>query len=202
LALGILAAGLASCTALESPRQRATHAVERLGAAGLSLRIADEEVLHIPAGGIEVLAMDAYPTERGSLEAFAQLSVDGSVEGAMGPVAVSYLGNERLALRCGARRCEVEGELAGRLQGVVEALARRQLALRSQDLVALTSLAASPGPIDEDALRRGGERAVASWFIRVETDSAIVGEAGPDGAQRRLHLREGPGGWRFVGGLL
>lgn len=187
-----------ACTVLESPRQRATRAVERLGEAGIELPLAAEATLRIPPGGVEVLAMDAYATEGGALDAFAQLSVDGTV----GRVEVSYLGNERLALSCGARRCEIEGELAARLRGVLEALVQRQQALRARDVGALSRLAAAPGPMAPEDLERQAGREVAAWYIRVETDSAIVGEADPAGAQRRLHLRDEGDGWRFVGGLL
>lgn len=194
--VGILSLLLA-CTALESPRDRARKAVERFAADGLSVELASGDRLVVPPGGVKVLAMDAYARDGGELEGFAQLSIEGRV----GKVALSYLGNERLLFRCGARECSVRGPLAPRLEGVVEALVARRRALEAVDRDALGRLALEPVDLDEEEVRQAGSRAARGWFVRVETDSAIVGEADPDGRQRRLRLLRTEDGWRFETGL-
>lgn len=186
-----------ACTALESPRDRARKAVERLGEAGLSIELPSGETLVVPPGGVEVLAMDAYALERGGLEGFAQLSIEGRV----GEVQVSYLGNERLEFRCSASACSVQGPLARRLEGVVETLLSRRRALEARDATALGRLASNPRPLADGEVREAAERPVRGWYVRVETDSAIVGEADPEGRQRRMRLRFVDGSWRFEAGL-
>jgi len=188
---------LLGCTALESPRDRARKAVERLAADGLTVELASGERLVVPPGGMKVLAMDAYPRDGGELEGFAQLSIEGRV----GELSVSYLGNERVLFRCGAAGCSVRGPLAPRLEGVIEALVSRRRALEAGDGEALARLALEPIPLPEEEVRQAATRAVRGWYVRVETDSAIVGEADLEGRQRRLCLRRVDGGWRFETGL-
>lgn len=186
---------LVACTALESPRDRARKAVERLAEEGLTVELAVGERLVVDR--VEVLAMDAYPRERAGLEGFAQLSIEGRV----GEIPISYLGNEKLAFRCGASSCSVEGPLAQRLEGVAEALAARRRALERGDAVALAALDANGRPFSAEEVREAAAREVAGWFVRVESGSAIVGEADAEGRQRRLRLGKREGSWRFEAGL-
>jgi hypothetical protein len=170
--------------------------VERLGEEGLSIELPSGENLAVPPGGVEVLAMDAYARD-GGLEGFAQLSIEGRV----GELHVSYLGNERLEFRCSASACSVQGPLARRLEGVVETLLARRRALEAGDAVALGRLAASPLPLADAEVREAAGRPVRGWYVRVESDSAIVGEADPEGRQRRMRLRFVDGSWLFEAGL-
>lgn len=186
---------LTACTALESPRDRARKAVERLVEEGAAVELPSGETLAIE--GVEVLAMDAYSRERGGLQGFAQLSIEGRV----GDVSISYLGNETLDFRCGASSCSVRGPLARRLEGVADALVLRRRALASQDALALSRLAADGRPFTEEEVRGAAAREVAGYFVRVESDAAIVGEADAEGRQRRMRLRQKEGGWRFEAGL-
>src|SRR5690606_3778687 len=98
--------------------------------------------------------MDAYARDGGELEGFAQLSI----EGRGGKVALSYLGNERLLFRCGARECSVRGPLAPLLGGVVEALVARRRAREAVDRDALGRLAREPVDLDAEAVRQTGSR--------------------------------------------
>lgn len=194
--LVLLCAGLAvGCTALESPRDRARKALERRFEEGISFELGQGDRLQVER--LEVLAMDAYADERGGLEGFAQLSIEARV----GEIPLSYLGNERLAFRCGASSCSVEGPVAQRLEGVAAALVARRRALAREDAALLASLSADAQPFSGTELREAAARPVTGWFIRVESDSAIVGEADEGGKQRRMKLRLEQDGWRFVAGL-
>ncbi|HLV60767.1 MAG TPA: hypothetical protein VKY51_05125 [Fredinandcohnia sp.] len=186
---------LLSCTALESPRDRARKAVERRVEAGVVVELEGGERLVVER--VEVLAMDAYRDERGGLEGFAQLAIEGKV----GEIPISYLGNERIAFRCGSSSCSVDGPLARRLEGVAAALSARRRALAREDGPALSALDAEGRPFAHDEVRTAAARPVSAWYVRVESGSAIVGEADPEGRQRRLRLVEREGGWRFEAGL-
>src|SRR5690606_39456817 len=98
--------------------------------------------------------MDAYARDGGELEGFAQLSIEGRV----GEVALSYLGNERLLFRCGARECSVRGPLAPRLEGVVEALVARRRALEAVDRDAL-------GRLDRKSTRLNSSHVKSSYAV-------------------------------------
>lgn len=193
--LWALALLLAGCTALESPRDRARKAVERRAEAGVSVELPSGARLEVER--VEILAMDAYSRERSGLEGFAQFSIAAKV----GEVPISYLGNERLRFRCGASSCSVEGPLASRLEGVAEALARRREALARGDAVALAALAKDGRPFTTAEIREAAARELEGWFVRVESDTAIVGEADGSGRQRRLRLVREEDGWRFEAGL-
>lgn len=193
----LLAAFLLACTPFESPSQRARTAVERVADQGITLGLPSGGELRIPPGGLAVLAMDAYKRDGGGLQAFAQLSLEGEVGG----VSISYLGNEKMEFSCGARACSLRGPLADRLVEVAAALVERRRALEEADLQGLARLSLRPGPVDPDAVRQEASREARAWFVRVENEEAVVGEAGPDGVQRRLLLRRGQEGWRFAGGV-
>jgi len=110
------------------------------------------------------------------------------------------VGNERFRVRC-AGSCRIDGPLAPRLAAVVEALLARRAALAAGDAAALASLARDETRLDPDGLRAAAEREVAGWFIRVEGDEAVVGEAAADGKQRRLQLGRSGEAWLFSSGL-
>jgi len=191
--------GLFGCPSLASPADRVRGALERLSEEGTALSLARERTLQIPTGRIEALAVDAGREERGALEAFSQLAI----EGRSGEVVVSYVGNERIRVRC-TTSCKVEEPFAPRLAGVLEALWARRDALAAGDLAAITALAAAsdrnPPPTLEE-LRQAASRDAAAWFIRVEGRTAVVGEAAADGSQKRLGLIREADGWAFSAGL-
>ncbi len=162
---------------------------------GVSVELGTGERLVVER--LEVLAMDAYAREGGGLEGFAQFSISGRV----GEIPISYLGNERLEFRCSASSCSVRGPLARRFEGVAEALAARRQALRQKDAVLLSTLAKVGRPFSEAEIEEAAARDIAGWYVRVESDSAIVGEADGSGKQRRMKLVQEEGGWRFEAGL-
>src|SRR5690606_3778686 len=106
--------------------------------------------------------------------------------------------------RGGRPRCaRAPGARAGRLGrggGAADRIAPRR-ALEAVVRGAIGRLALGLVDLDEEEVREAGARAARGWFVRVETDSAIVGEADPDGRQRRLRLLRTEDGWRFETGL-
>lgn len=85
-----------------------------------------------------------------------------SLEGWVGERPVSYVGAETLRVVCD-RSCRVEGPAVPRLAGVLAEVV--------------------PG---------ADERGAGGWFIRVEREEALVGEAARDGTrQRQTLVREG-----------
>jgi hypothetical protein len=178
------------------------------------------------SGGIRKLAVRYRDPVVTSLAAAAEVVVVADAEGEVDllgrPVAVSYLGRERLRMvRCRAGWC-VEGERLPRLTAVLGLLRRRAEAFDRAD-------AAAYGALVDDAYRgaEGGKpellRRLAAdlgasprarlrplaWQVRIERETAQVGEdyeiaIGGAPARRlraRLDLREADGGWRFTGGL-
>lgn len=185
------------CTALENPRTLALEAVEAWAESERVLPLADDSELQLPAGRLRISGLQAWRKEGGRIEAFGKVSAEGRAAGR----PFSYLGNERLELRC-RRDCELQEAPIARMREVLGALVARQDALRAGDRDALNGLAESPEPLDAEAVEAAAQRGVAAWFIRVEGDEAIVGEADEEGQQRRLLLRRGEEGWRFRTGLL
>ncbi len=194
LSLPILVAG---CPTLASPADRARAALEALSREGVELPLSGGRSIQIPIGRIEATAVDTGARERSSFEAFGQLSIAGRV----GEIPFSYVGNERFQVVC-TTSCKVDGALAPRLVAVIEALLARRAALDARDPAAVAALAADGlRGSSPDEISTAAERAVAAWFIRVEGNEAIVGEAGPDGGQKRLTLVGADGAWRFAAGL-
>jgi len=191
-----LALFAAACSSLASSADRARAAIAEVADAGLAIPLADGRTLEIPAGHLEAVAVDVGPGTRRAFDAFAQLSLTGRIDG----VPISYVGNERFRVRC-AGSCRIDGPLAPRLAAVVEALLARRAALAAGDAAALASLARDETRLDPDGLRAAAEREVAGWFIRVEGDEAVVGEAAADGKQRRLQLGRSGEAWLFSSGL-
>ena len=111
----------------------------------------------------------------------AQLSVEGRMDG----TPFSYLGTETLGFAC-AESCRME-EGPHRMFAVLEALRARR--------VALAQGASSP------EVAAAAARGVAAWFIRVDREDAVVGEADASGIQHRLTLHEEGKSFRFLAGL-
>lgn len=194
--LAFLLAMAGGCTQLASSADRARSALDELGAAGFTIPLADRGAIEVPPGKLEAVAVDVGPGSRGSFEAFAQLSITGRLDG----VPLSYVGNERFRIRCDPA-CRVDGPVAPRLAAVAGALVARRAALAGGDPALLASLAAGEPRLEPDSLREAAERPAAGWFIRVEGDEAVVGEADPGGRQKRLQLVGEGGAWRFSSGL-
>lgn len=156
---GLLAAVvLAGCAALEAPDDRARAALGAASARGFTLDIPGSPPLRVPPGKLVFTEIHAEEGERGTLQVFGQLSLEGWV----GERPVSYVGAEALRVTC-RRTCQVEGTAVPRLGGVLAAVV--------------------PGA---DGRGAGG------WFIRVERDTALVGEASRTGTRERRDLvREG-----------
>ena len=195
VALALVAAAF-GCSSLASSPDRARAVLEELGRTGVTIPLAGGRSLVVPPGRLEAMAVDAGPGDRRAFDAFGQLSLSGRVDG----IPVSYVGNERFRIECG-RACRVEGPVAPRLAAVLEALLARRDALAAGDGAALSSLAAKEPRIDPGSLRAAADREVGGWFIRVEGDEAVVGEAAPDGRQKRLQLARSGEAWRFASGL-
>lgn len=158
LAVVLAAVAVAGCPALEAPDDRARSALAELSERGFTVAIAGSEPLRVPPGKLAYTGVHAEEGERGTLQVFGQLSLEGWV----GERPVSYLGAERFLVECG-RRCEVAGTAVPRLAEVLAVV--------------------GPGA---DARGTGG------WFIRVERDTALVGETSRDGTRARRDLvREG-----------
>jgi len=196
LLLASLASAVWGCTSLASPTEKARAAIAEAAGAGIEIPLTGGRILEIPAGKLEAVAVDAGPGTRNAFDAFGQLSLAGRIDG----VPVSYVGNERFRIRCG-RTCRIDGPMAPRLAAVVEALVARRDALAAGDPAALAALASTEPRIDPEGMRAAADREVAGWFIRVEGDEAVVGEASPDGKQKRLQLVRAGDAWRFASGL-
>lgn len=200
LLIGVgLLMGLSACPSLVSPADRVRGALERLSEEGTAIDLARDRSLRIPPGSIEAMAVDAGREDRGALEAFSQLAI----EGRSGDVLVSYVGNERVRVRC-TTSCRVEEPFAPRLAGVIEVLWARRDALVAEDLAAIIGMASAddrnPPPTLEE-LRAAAAREGVAWFIRVEGRTAVVGEAAGDGSQKRLSMIREEDGWAFSAGL-
>lgn len=196
LSLALLAVPAWGCTSLASPTEKARAALAEVASAGIEIPLAGGRILQIPAGKLEAVAVDAGPGTRSAFDAFGQLSLAGRIDG----VPVSYVGNERFRIRCGGS-CRIDGPLAPRLAAVVEALVARRDALAAGDAAALAALAGQEPRLDPDEMRAAADREVAGWFIRVEGDEAVVGEASAGGKQKRLQLTRVGEAWRFSSGL-
>ncbi|AKU90218.1 hypothetical protein [Vulgatibacter incomptus] len=185
------------CTSLESPSDRARSALERLSSHGFSIPVDAGVSIDVPAGKLVATAVDAGSRKRGTLEAFGQLAIEGRVDG----IPLSYVGNEKFLVSC-STTCSVDGALAPRLADVVRLLRARRAALHARDPAAVAALSSAelPSPTADELAAADG-RGVAAWFIRVEGDSAVVGEAAVDGKQKRLALVRADGAWRFESGL-
>lgn len=185
---------LTACPALRSPEERARAALARSEAEGYQAEL--------PGGGRVVVAPATSrwnaPTvaagERGRIAVFAQLSTEGRMDG----TPFSYLGTERVQVACDGEACRIEGDPAPRLSGVLAALRARRLALAAGG--GLGAQGGVPEPA-ADEVRRAAQRPCAAWFIRVDRDEAVVGEADDRGVQHRLVLQGRDGRWVFTAGL-
>lgn len=188
---------LAGCPQLQSPDRRAREAIAAAAEGELRMPVGDA-VLVVPPGRLQAASVTTAPGNGGRLRAFARISLEGRLDG----VAVSYVGDERLAVVCAAR-CEVEGVAAPRLAALLEVLRARRRALAAGDRDALRALAvpeAHPHLARAD-LAASAARPAAGWFVRIDRDEALVVEASPDGERRQLVLAHRPEGWRLVSGL-
>lgn len=186
-----------SCSPLESDDSRARQALATLSAAGYEVALDGAERLEVPRGRIEGMAVTAVPLERGRLVASGRISVEGRADG----TPFSYLGDERFQVVC-AGACAVDGSPVPQLEEVLRRLLERRRALEQGDVEGLKALATPSG---QKEIQAGDPTAAAArearaWFIRVDRDVAIVGEAGPEGQQHKLVLQK-EGDWRFVSGL-
>lgn len=159
----------------------------------------------------------------GRAEAVVVADADGALEWRGRPVAVGYLGRERLTLaRCPGEGWCIEGAALPRLAALLGTLCRRAEAFDGADAEGYRALVddAYRGPdgdkgallrrlaADLAARPRARLRPVA-WQVRIERETAQVGEdydvtVGEGPARRlraRLGLREVAGGWRFTDGL-
>jgi hypothetical protein len=156
-------------------------------------------------------------------EVVAVADADGVVAWRGKEVALAYVGRERLAMaRCPAAGWCVEGELLPRLAPLLSVLARRADAFADAEAEGYRPLVSDgyrgPEGGKPELLRRLAADFGASprarfqpraWQIRIERDSAQVGEdyeiqVGSGEARRlrgRFELRDDGGGWRFTAGL-
>lgn len=193
----LLLAFAAGCSQLDSPDARARKAVAAAAADGFALPV-DGTTLEVPPGKLVATSVTTAPLGEGRLRTFGRVSLEGRLDG----LPVSYVGDERFVVRCAAR-CELEGSPAPRLVALLAVLDARRAALAAGDRQKLIELAvpdARPQLARAD-LRAAAERPTAGWFIRIDRDEALVGEATRGGGQRQLILRGEGAGWRFVSGL-
>ncbi|WP_373044716.1 hypothetical protein [Vulgatibacter sp.] len=188
---------LAGCSQLQSPDTRAREAVAAAAAEGFSLPL-DGATLDVPPGRLTAISVTTAPLGEGKLRGFARISLEGRLDG----MPVSYVGDERFVVAC-AGRCALEGPPAPRLVALLEVLLQRRAALEAGDRERLASLAVPDArqQIARADLQAAAARPVAGWFIRIDRDEAMVGEAAPGAGQRQLILRHEQGSWRLVSGL-
>jgi hypothetical protein len=155
---------LTGCPALRSPEERARIAVGHLEHEGYRHTLQDGGGIAVAPGDFHLKEPTVIPGDLGGLAVFGQVSADGRLDG----TPFSYLGTERMTVRCSGGDCQVADDPTPRLSGVLAALRARS--------------AAAP----------------SAWFIRVDRDQAIVGEADATGVQRRRELQERDGRWVFT----
>lgn len=188
---------LAGCPRLQSPDARARDAVAAAAAKGFTLQAGDATLV-VPPGRLTTVSVTTAPLGEGRLRGFARVTLEGRYDG----VPVSYVGDERFVVACAAT-CELEGPPAPRLLALLEVLRGRRQALAAADrdrLAALSVDDARPQLARAD-LAPSAQREVGAWFIRIDRDEALVGEADRGGAQRQLILARENDAWRFVSGL-
>lgn len=196
--LALSLAGSLACTPLESDDTRARQALASLSETGWEVLLPGGARIEVPPGRIEGMAVTAVPRERGELVASGRISLEGRLDG----IPFSYLGDERFLVSCKGR-CGIEGSPAPELEQVLQRLRERRRALEADDVVALAALATEEGKreITEGDPATSRSRGARAWFIRVDREVALVGEAGGEGEQRKLVLRKEGADWRFVSGL-
>lgn len=195
--LSLLSLVLLGCPQLQSPDERARETIAAASDKGFSLPF-DGGTLEVGPGKLQASSVSATPTEGGRLRVHGRISLEGRVDG----LPVSYMGDERLQVICG-RSCSLEGSPAQGLLDLLSVLRARRQALADGDREALAALVvpAAHRTIERADLAEAGARAAAGWFIRIDRDEALVGEALEGGGQRSLVLRREEAGWRFVSGL-
>jgi hypothetical protein len=154
--------------------------------------------LEVPAGRLRATSVTTTPLGEGRWRAFARVSLEGRIDG----TAVSYVGDERFVVACAAR-CALEGPPAPRLLELLQVLRERRAALAAGDRDRLRAIVVPEAQrlVARADLSASAERPARAWFVRIDRDEALVGEAGSDGVQRQLILARRPEGWRFVSGL-
>lgn len=189
---------MSACTTLESDDARSRQALARFSEAGFEVELDGGGRLEVPPGRISGMAVTAVPVERGRLLASGRISAEGRLDG----TPFSYLGDERFSVSC-TGTCEVVDTPAPEMAAVLKLLRERRRALSAGDSQALRSLATEAGLLEIDAgdLLAAAGRLPLAWFIRVDRDVAIVGEAAEEGGQKRIVLQREEGQWRFVSGL-
>lgn len=189
---------LVACSPLESDDRRARQALAELSATGYQAPLDEGARLEVPPGRAEGMAVTAVPLERGRLVASGRISV----EGRAGGTPFSYLGDERFLVVC-TGPCKVEGSPAPQLEEVLGRLLERRQALERGDAEALKALSTVGGSreIEGGDVAAAGARGARAWFIRVDRNVAIVGEAGGDGQQWKMTLEKEGDEWRFASGL-
>jgi hypothetical protein len=188
-AAALAAVILAACPAVRSPEERARAALARTEVQGFSAVLAPWGELRVEPGAARWTAVTVGDGDA----VFAHLSAQGRA----GAIPFSYIGTERPSLRCEGDDCLVP-DPAPRLRGVLTALHARRAALAAGG-TGLEALAAGPYEVSEVAA--SAARPCAAWFIRVDREEAVVGEADDAGRQRRLVLAQRGDRWAFTSGL-
>jgi len=222
----ILSAG--SSATLQSPETQVRKALAAQGRAHL------EDVYGWKAGGtlelVPVRYSDVVPdvvpdVEGGRATVVALLDAEGKAVWRDQAAMVSYVGRERFHMKpCKIALWCAEGDQFARLRSVLRTLFRRLDAVHGGDAAAVASLAAPDyrdGQTDREALQARLKRELAAprpgvrvlgWQIRVDRDSAEVGEdyedpdvrhqGGGRGAFRARYRLERRGErWLFASGL-
>ncbi len=206
---------LASCGAsLETPETQIRKALANQSRAHL------DDVYGFHAGGTlelhPVRFDDVTPSvEKGRATVVAMLSAQGRAAWRDQQATLTYLGRERFHMKpCSIALWCAEGDQFDRLRGVLLALFRRRDASERGDADALARLLSARRPPREPVARLAGERSreevdrVVGWQIRIERDSAEVGEdvevarsgAEPRRARHVYRLEREGERWLFVDG--
>jgi hypothetical protein len=208
---------------LQSPETQIRKALEAQGRAHL------EDIYGWNAGGtlelVPVRYSDVVPDVEGGQRAtvVAVLDAEGKAVWRDQAATVSYIGREQFHMKpCKIALWCAEGDQFARLRAVMRTLFRRLDGARGGDPAAVASLAAPDyrdGETDRAALeaRLRGELAhprpdlrVAGWQIRVDRDTAEVGEdyvdpaagrTGERGLRARYRLERRGERWVFTSGL-
>jgi hypothetical protein len=215
VAAWVFSARFASCgTSLEAPETQIRKALASQNRAHL------DDVYGFHAGGTVELSSvrfdDVAPfVEKGRATVVAMLTAEGRAAWRDQQATLSYIGRERFHMKpCSIALWCAEGDQFERLRGVLLALFRRRDASERHDPAALSRLLSARHPPRAPAARAGGvepdapER-VLGWQIRVERDSAEVGEdvevaragAEPRRARHVYRLAWEGERWVFVDGV-
>lgn len=185
------------------------------------------DVYGFRAGGTAQLSGLSYgdvqvAVEAGKARVVAVVEAEGSVVWREEQARLGYIGRETFTMTpCTAAGWCADGQQFARLRGVLAVLFRRADALAAGDVDGLTRLlseelaepggkAAAVARLREAAARTaGGTVRILGWQIRVERDTATVGEdhrlerpgAAPDVRRAVYKLALEGGYWRIVSGV-